>query len=137
MGEASSQRSAPTESKIHDAFVADLVVAVRRKETRRWGGVRGRHECTSARLGSESGLAGRARPGTASCGRLPLLWLRCTLRGRGRAGWAALLRLGRAGLGDGCWVGLGFRPGFGRQPMLILKILFFSFSNLFIICKLI
>jgi hypothetical protein len=55
----------------------DFVVAMRRKETGRWGGVRGRHERTPARLGS--GLAGRARPGSASCGRLPLLWLRFTL----------------------------------------------------------
>jgi hypothetical protein len=106
----------------------DFVVVVRRKETGRWDGVWGRHERTPARLGSGSGLAGRARPGAASCDRLPLLWLRFTLRGRGWAGWAAVLRLGRAGVGDGCWVGLGFRPGFGPQPMLILKILC-SFSK--------
>jgi hypothetical protein len=106
-------------------------------ETVHSGGVRGRHDRTPARLRSGSGLAERARPGAAPCGRLPLLWLRFTPRGRGRAGWAALFRLGRAGVGDGCWVGLGFRPGFGTEPMLILKILFFLFPNLFIICKLI
>jgi hypothetical protein len=114
----------------------DFVVAVRGKETGCWGRVQGRHERTPARLGSGSGLAGRARPGAASCGRLPLLWLRFTLRGRGQAGWAALLWLGRARVGDGYWVGLGFWPGFGPQPMLILKIPFL-FPNLFIICKLI
>jgi hypothetical protein len=73
----------------------DFVVTMRRKETGQWGGVRGRHERTPVRLGSESGLAGRARPGAASCGQLPLLWLCFTLRGRGRAGWATLLWLGR------------------------------------------
>jgi hypothetical protein len=51
-------------------------------------------------------------------------------------GWAASSQLGRAGVGDGCWVGLGFRPGFRPQLMLILKIPFL-FPNLFIICKLI
>jgi hypothetical protein len=117
----------PTIGFVGDNFSRlDFVAIVRRKETGRWGRVRGRHERTPVRLGS--GLAGRARPGAASCGRLPLLWLRFTLRGRGRAGWAALLRLGRAGVGDGCWVRLGFRPGYGPQPMLILKILFFFFQ---------
>jgi hypothetical protein len=44
---------------------------------------------------------------------------------------AGRLRLGRAGLrqsggkGSGCWVGLDFRPGFGPQPVLYLKFLFF------------
>jgi hypothetical protein len=51
----------------------DFVVTVRRKQTGRWGGVQGRHERTPTRWGSGSRLAGRARPGAASCGRLPLL----------------------------------------------------------------
>jgi hypothetical protein len=44
-------------------------------------------------------------------------WLSCTASA------------GPRGVGDGCWVGLGFQPGFILQPMLILKILFFSFSK--------
>jgi hypothetical protein len=60
----------------------------------------------------------------------------------GMAGWAALFgwatssRLGRAGVGAGCWVGLGLRPGFGPQSDLLFQIPFL-FPNLFIICKLI
>jgi hypothetical protein len=41
----------------------------------------------------------------------------------GTAGWAALFnwvassQLGRVGMGAGCWVGLGLRPGFGPQSV--------------------
>jgi hypothetical protein len=58
---------------------------------------------------------------------------------RGRAG---RLRLGRVGLrrsegeGGGCWAGLGLRPSFGPQSVLLFKISFL-FPNLFIIYKLI
>jgi hypothetical protein len=71
------------------------VVAVRRKETGRWGGVRGRHERTPARLGSGSGLAGRSivRPAASTLALLHAArtgtgWLGCTAstgpRGSGR-----------------------------------------------------
>jgi hypothetical protein len=51
--------------------------------------------------------------------------------GWGRPGnWAAPVW----GETDGCWAGLGFRPGFGPQSVLLFKI---PFPNLFIICKLI
>jgi hypothetical protein len=85
------------------------VVAVRRKETGRWGGVRVRHERTPARLGSGSGLAGRGvvRPAASALASLHTArtgtgWLGCTAsagpRGSGR--WL----LGRARLPA------GFRP---------------------------
>jgi hypothetical protein len=60
----------------------------------------------------------------------------------GMAGWAALFswaapsQLGRAGVGAGCWVGLGLRPGFGPQSVLLFKIPFLL-PYLFVICKLI
>jgi hypothetical protein len=51
-------------------------------------------------------------------------------------GWAASSQLGRVGVGASCWVGLGLRPGFGPQSVLLFKIPFL-FPTLFIICKLI
>jgi hypothetical protein len=86
------------------------------------GGIRGRHKRTPARLGS--GSAGRARPGAASCGRLPRLcfasrcedgdgWLGCTV-------W-----LGCAGVGAGCWVGLGLRWVSAHSQFCYLKFVFF------------
>jgi hypothetical protein len=97
------------------------------------GGIRGRHKRTPVRLGS--GLAGRARPGAASCGRLPwLCFASCCEDGDGWLG--CTVRLCRAGMGAGCWVGLGLRPGFGPQSVLLFKIPFL-FPTLFIICKLI
>jgi hypothetical protein len=63
-------------------------------------------------------------------------------RGCFARGWAGRLWLGRAGLrrsegeGGGCWAGLGLRPGFSPQSVLLFKIPFL-FPNLFIICKLI
>jgi hypothetical protein len=48
----------------------DFVVAMRGKETGRWGGVRGRHERTPARLGSGLASLHAARTGTG--------WLGCT-----------------------------------------------------------
>jgi hypothetical protein len=81
----------------------------------------------SSRVGTE-GDDGKGRLGR---------WLgRGCLLGQAGFGWVVSSQLGRAGVGDCCWVGLGFRPGFGPQPMLILKIPFL-FPNLFIICKLI
>jgi hypothetical protein len=50
----------------------------------------------------------------------------------GTAGWATLFswaassQLGHAGVGAGCWVGLGLRPGFGPQSVLLFKIPFFQ-----------
>jgi hypothetical protein len=118
--------------------ILDSVAAVRRKETGCWGGVQGRHERTPAKLGSGSGGGGRARCRAAGC--LGSASLRAARTGT--AGWAALFswaassQLGHAGVGAGCWVGLGLRPGFGPQSVLSFKIPFL-FPNLFIICKLI
>jgi hypothetical protein len=51
-------------------------------------------------------------------------------------GWAASSQLGRVGVGAGCWVGLGLRPGFSPQSVLLFKIPFLL-PYLFVICKLI
>jgi hypothetical protein len=56
--------------------------------------------------------------GVSGSGRSPRL-------GAGRFGWAALGCAGVGGEGSGCWVGLDFRLGFGPQPVLYLKFLFF------------
>jgi hypothetical protein len=55
-----------------------------------------------------------------------------------RFGWGRPLQLGRAGVRGrgGCWAGLGFRPGFCPESVLLFKIPFL-FPYLFIICKLI
>jgi hypothetical protein len=120
--------------------VLDSVAVVRRKETGRWGGVQGRHERTPAKLGSGSRSGGHGRARRRAVGCLGSASLHAVKTGT--AGWAALFgwasscQLGRAGVGAGCWVGLGLRPGFGPQSVLLFKIPFL-FPNLFIICKLI
>jgi hypothetical protein len=88
---------------------------------RGWPGKRDRARCRAAGcLGSASLHA--ARTGMAGWAAL--------------FGWAASSQLGRAGVGAGCWVELGLRPGFGPQSVLLFKIPFL-FPILFIICKLI
>jgi hypothetical protein len=89
------------------------VVAVRRKETGHWGGVRGRHERTPTRLGSGLGL------------------------GRAGTGFASRYEDGDGLAGLHCF-GWGRLPAEFR-PIANVNIenSFFLFPNLFIICKLI
>jgi hypothetical protein len=59
----------------------------------------------------------------------PRLGRGCFTRGEGRpasagAGRATGPRRGGGGEGGGCWAGLGFRPGFGPQSVLLFKIPF-------------
>jgi hypothetical protein len=110
----------PTIGFVGDNFShLDFVVAMRRKETGRWDGVRGRHERTPVRLGSGSGLASlhAARTGTG--------WLGCTASAGPRGSGKFLL--------DRARLLAGFRP----TANVNIEILFFFFPNLFIICKLI